>query len=343
MFEKYRYSSYDSHPKQRQQKLGLPSATRDERASKLGFNPKDVWYHGTNRNFHEIDLSKAGTMSQGEKSPGFWITKDRAYANEYAEIASSRHGGKHIVKEFLIAPKNPVEAIVHESLKQVEIGGKKFDFTSNAEVVRHAMLKGHDAVLWRDGSFTDPPSATILKENIIRNTTAEFARSGRNLSAGVMLTGAMGASAVAYSKHKADGGAQPMSALAGGPAPAPVPGSTAGATAMAAATGGTVLAVGAGMMKGLQIAGRMAVAVAPRVGGMLVPGVGVVLTAKLGYDAVQGYRKGGMAGALDTVTGGAATHFAEKRAQRSGYVRKDGQQVQATEAQAAAYAARKKP
>ncbi len=65
-------------------------------------------YHGTNKEFDNFDLSKAGTIQKSDWGTGVYLEPNKNFASRYAEIATEKGGGSKIVKNVYISPSAKV-------------------------------------------------------------------------------------------------------------------------------------------------------------------------------------------------------------------------------------------
>lgn len=123
------------------------------------------WIHGTGGTHTSLDSRHAGRVSSGA-GDGIWLTEptERIYASEYAQRGAEKIGGNPRILRFRAdGVENPLEVRMDFDKNAFIVDGKlRPDWTSNNDVLRYAQGRGHDAVHWLDGSFSDPPSLTVF-------------------------------------------------------------------------------------------------------------------------------------------------------------------------------------
>lgn len=117
-------------------------------------------FHGTAGDHSEFDSTYNGSVSSGV-SDGFWFSKNRRYAGEYAENASGIRGKPARIIEADLRYKNPLTVHFDGNGRPV-VNGEIMPFEDNADVVKYAKEQGHDSIDWANGSFTDDPSTTVF-------------------------------------------------------------------------------------------------------------------------------------------------------------------------------------
>lgn len=270
--------------------LPMDDASRAARAEKLGFHPA-TFYHGTAGAFTEFDLARGGRVSGSRAGgQGVSITPTAAVAEEFATAAARKSSQPPNVMELRARLGKVGGVMLTGAEKNLEV----------AATLAESFRGGYDTVVLKN--YTTPEGKTgntvlVVKDPAqLRSAKAAFdpAKVGsRNLMAGFAGLGVVGAAAVAFDATRSQ-------ALAAGDVDA-----NAKAVRNALISGGTIAAVGYGVAKGIGIAARAA----PRLAPVILPGAGIALAALAVHQAMRGYRRHGISGAADVVTGGAASYF----------------------------------
>ncbi len=146
--------------------LPMDQASRMGRAKDLGFDTKNVWYHGSS----ESGLDR---LELGRRDPGAWFTTDLSNAANYA-----RGGDAEIYKTYLRPGKSMI--VEHDpngphAMFNPMVDGKPLDIWDNVGIVRHAMRNGYDSVHFPSGNFTESDNTmVVLRDNAIRDINASF-------------------------------------------------------------------------------------------------------------------------------------------------------------------------
>lgn len=129
------------------------------------------WIHGTGGTHTTLDNRHAGRVSSGA-GDGIWLTEptERIYANEYAQRGADKIGGSpRILRYRADGVESPLTVRMDFDKGAFLVDGQlRPEWTSNNDVLKYAQGRGHDAVHWVDGSFSDPPSLTVFDGNKLR-------------------------------------------------------------------------------------------------------------------------------------------------------------------------------
>ncbi len=72
--------------------LPMDEASRMARAKKMGFNPKQTWYHGTKADIESFDPNALGSSTNaGSAKQGFFFAQDPSTASDYARLSNNRN------------------------------------------------------------------------------------------------------------------------------------------------------------------------------------------------------------------------------------------------------------
>jgi hypothetical protein len=147
------------------QREGLPmdQASRMQRAKDMGFDAGTTWYHGTPQENLEA-------IKPGMRDPGAWFTTDLMNANNYAK------GGT--IHDTHLRAKNPYVVDAADDgaggFKPMH-KGVALDHGDNVAIVRDAFRRGHDAVHFPDGNFSESGNTMVVRDGYqIRSRDATF-------------------------------------------------------------------------------------------------------------------------------------------------------------------------
>jgi hypothetical protein len=163
---------------------GLPmdQASRLARASEMGFDTDQVWYHGSNSTFPEFDNAKigSGVDDGGFLGVGHYFTPDKEYAGAYGSTVRPHY--LRMQKPFVADARNPQE---HQALaRQIYgsegevVGPDGFVMVDPKSWTDALTAHGYDGAITRDGG--EIIEAAVFDPSNIRMVSAAFdpAKSG---------------------------------------------------------------------------------------------------------------------------------------------------------------------
>lgn len=209
--------------KKRASALPMDEASRLARAEKMGFNPKETWYHGTNQDIPAFNPEIArkgehiGSMGRDKIIRGGFFTKDPEFANDFTGSVGSNvmdvhlaakkpfdTGNKELVDnlhkvllEEKLAPNWVLKEIVERGAptpEQLDVGNyANWHIYENPAVLKKIKEMGFDAVdIFEKGR----KNRAVFNPEAIRSTRAAFnpkSSKSKNILAGVAGATALGA------------------------------------------------------------------------------------------------------------------------------------------------------
>lgn len=121
--------------------LDMSQEARYERARNMGFNTEDTYYHGTKYEFDRFDKSKIGLNYTYSEDSGFFFTKKKRTAENYAFIHSKEEGGR-VITAFLKF-ENPYVTSTNSEYYQPS---DRFDI-SGSDMMHEVRVEKKDAIV----------------------------------------------------------------------------------------------------------------------------------------------------------------------------------------------------
>jgi hypothetical protein len=115
--------------------LDMSQAARMQRATELGFDVDNVFYHGSGESFDEFDPLKMGKTDEGWFGKGFYFSPNPEIANQYAAGRSPN------VQQVYLRAKNPYDWRKNEGVG-MRLGTPEERYAKTREI----MSKGYDSV-----------------------------------------------------------------------------------------------------------------------------------------------------------------------------------------------------
>ncbi len=146
--------------------LDMSEEARFGRAQSMGFNTDDIYYHGTKYQFDRFDKSKIGMNYFESEDSGFFFTRKKQSAINYAAIHAKTDAGR-VISAFLKFKNPHVISTNSEYYQPADI----FDISGH-DIMRDVRYDKNDAILIK-GTRNDD-LCVVLDPNQILSIHAAF-------------------------------------------------------------------------------------------------------------------------------------------------------------------------